>query len=193
MIAGMNADENSNPASRSAPKAQMPSPSGAAGSTPPNTAFRSGVKIVPPSIYAGVFAVGFLVQHFLPLAVLPKMAGDLLALVCVLPAAILVTWALVCFRLVRTSPLPIKPSTTLVTTGPYRFIRNPMYVSLGLLYAGLALWFQVVWALILLPATIAIIHYRVVALEEKYLEQTFGAEYLDYKAHVPCWLPRLGL
>ena len=172
MMAGMNADENS---------------------TAPNTAYRSGVKIVPPSIFTGVFAVGFLAQHFFPMPLFPKVVGHLLALVCVLPAAIQAVWALVCFRLVRTSPLPIKPSTKLVTTGPYRFVRNPMYVSVGLLYAGLALWFQIVWALILLPVTIAIVHFFIIPPEERYLEQKFGKEYLDYKARVPRWLPRLGL
>ena len=44
-------------------------------------------------------------------------------------------------------------------------------------------------ALILLPVAIAIVHYRVIPAEEKYLEQRFGKEYLDYKARVPRWLP----
>ena len=172
MMAGMNADENS---------------------TPPNTAYRSGVKIVPPSIYTVVFAAGFLLQHFFPMAVLPNAVGRCIALACLLPGTILCVWALVCFRLGRTSPLPIRPSTALVTTGPYRFIRNPMYVGLGFLYVGLALWFQIVWALVLLPVAIGIIRYRVIAPEEKYLEQKFGTEYLDYKARVPRWFTRLGL
>jgi protein-S-isoprenylcysteine O-methyltransferase Ste14 len=164
-----------------------------ADSMSPNTAYRSGVKIVPPSVFAGVFAIGLLLQHFFSLAWPPKTVGHVAALLCFLPAVVLAGWALICFRLVRTSPLPIRPSTTLVTTGPYRLIRNPMYVGFGFLYAGLSLRFQVFWALILLPIAIAIIHWRVIVPEEKYLEQTFGAEYLDYRARVPRWLPRLGL
>ena len=51
----------------------------------------------------------------------------------------------------HTSLVPIKPSTALVVSGPYRLSRNPMYLGLLCVYIGVALWFGVVWALILVP------------------------------------------
>ena len=77
---------------------------------------------------------------------------------------------------------------TLVVHGPYQFTRNPMYFGLVCLYLGLALWFGIFWALILLPAVIALVQHYVVAREEQYLERKFGEEYLRYKASVRRWI-----
>ena len=159
-----------------------------ADSTGPDTVYRSGVRIPPPLIYAAVFIAGLLLQKFLPVDVLPMAASHIIASLCTVASAILGVCGFAWFWRARTSPLPIKPTTALVTDGPYRFTRNPMYVSLALLYAGLALWFDVFWALVLLPAAIAIIRYYVIAGEERYLERRFGEEYLRYKTRVRCWL-----
>lgn len=71
-------------------------------------------------------------------------------------------------------PLPVHP--------------KPMYASLALLYAGLSLWYDVFWALVLLPAVIATVRFYVIAGEERYLERRFGEEYLSYKRRVRRWL-----
>ena len=63
------------------------------------------------------------------------------------------------------------------------FTRNPMYLGLGL-----ALWFGVFWALILLPGVMVLIHRYVIICEEQYLERKFGGEYLRYKAGVRRWI-----
>jgi protein-S-isoprenylcysteine O-methyltransferase Ste14 len=157
-------------------------------STDRDSVYRSGVRIPPPLIYAAVFACGLLLQKFLPVDVLPKTASHIIAFLCTGASAILGVCSFAWFWRARTSPLPIKPTTALVTDGPYRFTRNPMYVSLALLYAGLALWFDVFWALVLLPAAIAIIRFYVISGEERYLERRFGEEYLKYKRRVRRWL-----
>ncbi|HEU5396544.1 MAG TPA: isoprenylcysteine carboxylmethyltransferase family protein, partial [Verrucomicrobiae bacterium] len=151
---------------------------------------RSGVRMVPPLLYLLTFAAGLLLQRYAPAALSDpgsQWIGGLLLLV----SAGLGGWSL--FRVLRerTSPLPIQPSTTLVITGPYRFIRNPMYVSLILLYLGLALSLRMPWPILFLPIAQAVVRYHVVAGEEKYLERKFGAAYVDYKARVPRWLPRI--
>ena len=92
------------------------------------------------------------------------------------------------FRRARTSPIPIRPTTALVTNGPYRFSRNPMYLSLVLLYVGLALRLNDFWVLALAPVVIVLVHYLAIVREEQYLERKFGQEYLDYKARVRRWL-----
>ena len=154
-----------------------------------DTVYRSGVRVPPPLIYAAVFACGYLLQKFLPVDdALPVAASRFVASLCAGAAAILAAWSFGSFGRARTSALPIRPAAALVTDGPYRFTRNPMYVSLALLYAGLALGFNVFWALVLLPAAIAIMRFHVIAGEEHYLERRFGEEYLGYKARVRRWL-----
>jgi protein-S-isoprenylcysteine O-methyltransferase Ste14 len=70
---------------------------------------------------------------------------------------------------------PIRPTTALVTTGPYRWTRNPMYLSLGLFSAGLAVVLNLLWP-------------RVIVREEAYLDRVFGREYRRYRERVPRWL-----
>ena len=148
--------------------------------------------MIPPLIYAAVFGIGLLVQHFLPVArvALAGTAAQLAGMLFLSVSVILAAWSFACFWRASTSPLPIQPSRALVTTGPYRFIRNPMYAGLACLHAGLAIRLNVFWALFFLPVVLVLVRHLVLAGEERYLEQKFGDEYRRYKARVPRWLPR---
>ena len=148
----------------------------------------SGVRIPPPVIYAGIFALGYVLQRFFPIAEFPKTMSHVLAIICTGAAAFLGTWSLLWFWRAHTSPLPHRPSKTLVTTGPYHLTRNPMYVSLAFLYGGMTFWLQAAWALLLLPVVILMIRYFVIDREEHYLSLKFGQEYLRYKMRVRRWL-----
>ena len=75
----------------------------------------------------------------------------------------------------------------LVTTGPYAFSRNPMYVAWTALYAGIALVANAAWPLVLSPGVLAATH-RTVRREERSLEQAFGDEYGTYRRSVPRYL-----
>ena len=87
------------------------------------------------------------------------------------------------------TPVPArKPTTVIVRTGPYRFSRNPIYLAFSLLQLGIAIWGNSLWLLATLVGAVALIHYVVIPREEQYLERTFGAHYLDYKASVRRWL-----
>ena len=96
--------------------------------------------------------------------------------------------AMLFFRRAGTSMLPMNPTTALVTKGPYRFTRNPMYLGMAFLYIAFALAFGVIWALILLPLVIVAVDQLVIALEEAYLVSNFGQPYCDYMARVRRWL-----
>ncbi len=146
------------------------------------------MRIPPPLVYAGVFGVGLLLQRLFPLPILSDRISQWPALICAGAAAILGVWSLVRFGRARTSVLPFRPSTALVTSGPYRYTRNPMYVSLFLLYTGCAFWFNIVWPLVLSPVLIAIVRYSVIEKEERYLEQIFGQEYIHYEQRVRRWI-----
>jgi protein-S-isoprenylcysteine O-methyltransferase Ste14 len=81
-----------------------------------------------------------------------------------------------------------KPVPRLTTEGPFRYTRNPGYLSLTMLYAGIAVLRNALWAILLLPLVLIVIQREVIGREERYLERTFGEEYLAYKARVPRWV-----
>lgn len=89
------------------------------------------------------------------------------------------------FRWIGTNVPPWKPALNLATIGIYGWLRNPMYVGLGLFTAGLGIVFASDWTLVLLVPSAIILHRGVVLREERYLERKFGEEYRRYKARVP--------
>lgn len=92
------------------------------------------------------------------------------------------------FRRHDTAVEPWKPSTALVTEGLYRFSRNPIYVGFAVTYAGLAIAMDSVVALALLIPCLAVVDRLVIAREERYLADRFGAAYAAYRARVRRWL-----
>jgi protein-S-isoprenylcysteine O-methyltransferase Ste14 len=76
----------------------------------------------------------------------------------------------------------------MVTDGPYAFTRNPMYVSLTLIYVGLALLTRMLWPIIVLPVILALITVLVIRREERYLSDAFGEEYAAFKKRVRRWV-----
>jgi protein-S-isoprenylcysteine O-methyltransferase Ste14 len=105
----------------------------------------------------------------------------------ILPIA-LPFWAARTFRLHQTTVHPRGDVGAIATEGLYRFTRNPMYLSLILIYIGASLVFRLPWAWILLPAVFLGLHLGVIIPEEKYLQAKFGESYLNYKAQVRRWL-----
>jgi protein-S-isoprenylcysteine O-methyltransferase Ste14 len=147
-----------------------------------------GIAIPPPLLYVAGFLAGVGLEIAFPIdgpATWLRVAGGVVGVGAWLA---LDGAAMVWFRRAGTSMIPFNPTTALVTSGPYRFTRNPMYVGMALLYAGLALALGVVWALIALPAVILVVDRLVIAREEPYLERKFGSEYTGYKARVRRWV-----
>ena len=100
---------------------------------------------------------------------------------------IIAGWAQWLFRKVRTTTVPGQRSASLITSGPYRFTRNPMYVGLTLAYLGEAGMLRQVWPVVLLPLTIAYLNWIVIPVEEARLHDVFGEEYERYRARVRRW------
>ena len=92
------------------------------------------------------------------------------------------------FRRAGTDVKPWRSSTALVTDGPYRWTRNPMYLGMCLVYVGLAIAADSLAALLLLIPVLIIIQTQVIAREERYLEGKFGDEFRAYTARVRRWL-----
>jgi protein-S-isoprenylcysteine O-methyltransferase Ste14 len=81
-----------------------------------------------------------------------------------------------------------RPVPRLTTDSPFRYTRNPAYLGLAMIYAGIAVLRNALWAVLLLPLVLWVIQREVIGREERYLERTFGEEYLDYKTKVRRWV-----
>jgi protein-S-isoprenylcysteine O-methyltransferase Ste14 len=106
----------------------------------------------------------------------------------VVGGAALGIWALRTFHHRGTTHDPFGTPTSLVTTGPYRFSRNPMYVALTTVLVGVGLLVGTL-PLLLVPVAFALlIHLLYVPYEEAKLEALFGEPYRDLRRRVPRWL-----
>jgi protein-S-isoprenylcysteine O-methyltransferase Ste14 len=83
---------------------------------------------------------------------------------------------------------PYKPATAVVTGGPFRFTRNPLYLSMTLIYGGIAAVANALPAALLLPIVLRLMRRGVIEREERYLERKFGDEYIEYKVRTPRWI-----
>lgn len=90
------------------------------------------------------------------------------------------------------TPAPVAPTRHLVASGFYRYVRNPMYLGVVAAVMGQALVFADVDLLVYALAAWLTMHAFVVLYEEPKLRRTFGAEYTEFCAQVPRWLPRWG-
>ena len=148
----------------------------------------SGAITLPPVIFAAAFGLGLALNALAPLAVLPHDARLPAGLAFVAASAVIVAFAGWRFLRHRTTVHVHRPTTALITDGPFRYSRNPAYVALVLLYLGGALIVDSVWILAMVVPAIAVLHYGVIVREERYLERLFGDDYRVYKTRVRRWL-----
>jgi protein-S-isoprenylcysteine O-methyltransferase Ste14 len=148
----------------------------------------AGVWVPPPLIYVVLFGLGLLLHQIVPFTFLPIAPARVAAQIFLGSSVLLLMWCNVLFWRAHTSLVPIKPTTALVMGGPYRLTRNPMYLGLLGVYIGLACWFGLVWALILVPLVVLAVQCLAIAKEERYLEQNFGDAYRQYRSQVRRWI-----
>jgi protein-S-isoprenylcysteine O-methyltransferase Ste14 len=145
----------------------------------------------PPLLYLACLLLGLVLDRMLPLPL-------------ILPEAALIRWTLggglivvglaimaAGIRNFSRAATPVRsnqPVRALVTTGIHGWSRNPIYVGMFLLYAGIGMAALSPWVLVLALPLLVVLHYVVVAREEAYLERRFGDSYRDYKARVRRWL-----
>ena len=148
-----------------------------------------GVIAPPPLIAGATVLLGLIIDWLLPayilMIVLPFEARIVIGLVLIAGGAWLAIKAERAFRDVGTNVPPWKPSLNLASAGPYRHMRNPMYIGTALIVAGIGIALASDWTLVLLLPAGLLLHYGVVLREERYLEAKFGDDYRRYKAAVP--------
>jgi protein-S-isoprenylcysteine O-methyltransferase Ste14 len=132
--------------------------------------------------------MGLLLHLVFPLHILPTTLARGIGVVCVLVSLPLALATLRVLSRTHTPVDPMKPTTALVTEGPFRYSRNPIYVALTLLYVGVALLINALWILLLVVPAVLVFRYGVIAREEAYLTRKFGDAYRQYTAQVRRWL-----
>jgi len=147
-----------------------------------------GVIAPPPLIYAGALATGLLANRLYPIAFLPRGLSRVLGWPLIVGGPVVGSLGLREMKRADTNVDPREPTTAIVTGGPYRFTRNPLYLSMTLIYAGITALANALPAALLLPVVLHIMRRGVIEREERYLERKFGDEYLDYKARVRRWI-----
>ena len=148
----------------------------------------AGVVAPPPLIYAGPLLLGLLLRRQFPTPFLPRGVGRILGWPLLGSGVLLIGWF---FRTMRSADTPIdprEPVSRLVTVGPFRYTRNPAYLAMTMIYAGVTSLANALPAILLLPAVLLVMRRGVIEREERYLEGRFGEEYLRYKARVRRWI-----
>jgi len=156
----------------------------------------AGVRFPPPLLYLGALIAGFAGDWLLRNAGVRRLAGLGLARPVRFPAGfalaavglVLMIAGARLFLKAGTNIRPDRPASRLMTSGIYRFTRNPMYLGMTILYAGLALAFDSLIAFLLLPIVLTIMQTQVIAREERYLEARFGDDFRSYREWVRRWL-----
>jgi len=148
----------------------------------------AGVIAPPPLIFLGALGIGFGLDALIGTGSLPPTVRVPTGAASIIAGFGLLASFLSAFRRAETPVDPYTPSEAIVTDGPYRLTRNPAYLGMALMYAGIAIVANAPWALVPLPVAIAVIDRGVIAREERYLERTFGGLYVDYKRRVRRWI-----
>jgi protein-S-isoprenylcysteine O-methyltransferase Ste14 len=149
------------------------------------------VVVKPPILFLGAILLGCLLSWIVPLGpglgsanALALSVGGALAAVGLALFVVSVRE----FRRAGTSVVPGEASTVLLDRGPYRYTRNPIYISFIVFYFGMAIMLTSTWMLLLLIPVLIVLRRGVVEREEAYLQSKFGEAYRKYQARVPRWL-----
>ena len=149
---------------------------------------KAGIVAPPPLIYLGSLVFGLLLSRRFPATFLPSRITRTLGWSLLSGGVLLLGWFEWALRHAGTPASPYKPVSHLVTEGPFHYTRNPGYLSMTMIYTGIASLANALWAILLLPVTLLVIQRGVIEREERYLERKFGEEYLRYKAQVRRWI-----
>ncbi len=149
---------------------------------------KPGIRVPPPPIYLLALLLGLLLDRRAHVPFLPRGVARILGWPLVGGGMALAVWFARTMRSADTTMHINKPVSRVVQNGPFRYSRNPGYFSLTMLYAGIAVLRNALWAILLLPLVLYVMQRAVIEREERYLERTFGEEYLAYKARVRRWV-----
>lgn len=148
----------------------------------------AGVAFRPPLLLVASLGVGFLLRWLAPLPSLSSTAATVIGPAIVALSVGLFSWAAATMLRGHASIPTNRPTDAIVTRGPFRFSRNPIYLSMVLLHFGVGVWTNSLWFFVSATVSVVLLTWGVIVREERYLEGKFGNEYLSYKSRVRRWI-----
>ena len=150
--------------------------------TPPSPRF------YPPVLLLMAVVLMVVLHYVLPVARWLAWPWRALGALPIAVAVLVGFWGAVQFRRHDTTIIPFEQSTALIAKGPYRYSRNPLYISMTLILVGLWILLGSLSPVVVVPLFVWWISTRFIANEERHLEAQFGRTYLEYKTKVKRWL-----
>lgn len=148
----------------------------------------ANVLIFPPFLLGGAMVLGALLEWLYPIPLLPPMLARLLGVVLFALGGLLGYSAQRALRRAGTNIRPDQPTLALVTDGPYRWTRNPIYLAGLLVYLGVGFFVNGLAPFLLLPLLIILLRWGIILREERYLTAKFGEPYRNYTSRVSRWV-----
>lgn len=149
---------------------------------------KAGVIMFPPLLYLLVLLTGILLSYCFPYQLIKS---DIALPLGIVIAATGITTLLFAATLFRKKKNPVNPSGStklIISSGIYQYTRNPMYLSLTLIYTGISIITNSWFSFIFLFPLLIVVQKGIIEREEKYLTRKFGNDYLAYKEKVRRWI-----
>ena len=150
------------------------------------------VRIPPPVVGVLTIVIGFVLGRFVPIMddfLVPAPARYWVGgLICIAAILVFAVWPLRLFRHAEQDPTPWTTTPGLITSGPYRISRNPIYLMMLLVCIGFSIILDEAWVFVLTPVCAFVVYLVAIRQEEAYLEDKFGDDYLNYKKQVRRWI-----
>ena len=148
----------------------------------------AGVAFPPPVMLISLLIAGFGLRYFIPAVFLPDQIAMAVGPTAVALSLTFFSWAVVTMRRGGGSIPTGEPTDVILSHGPYRFSRNPIYVAMIALLMGTGIWANSLWFVGFAVLAVILLSWGVISREEAYLERKFGDQYSDYKSKVRQWL-----
>ncbi len=147
-----------------------------------------GMLTPPPVVYLVFLLIGIGLEYYWPSPFLPQVAQYPVGITVIILSFVVFGMVLREFSASSSSVDHRRPTTEVISSGPFRYSRNPIYVSMTMLCTGIAMVTNNLWILVMMIPAVLVIHYLVIIKEEAFLEEKFGDEYRRYCASVRRWL-----
>lgn len=148
----------------------------------------TGIKTFPPLVFFIALLAAFGLSWLVPVELMPDSAQRWIGVALAAGGfglALIAAWS---FYRHRTTIHVGHAASTLMTSGPYAFSRNPIYLAMIIVSLGIGVFFDVIWVLPMLVLAVWYLRRNVIDLEEIFLEAKFGDDYIAYKQRVRRWM-----
>lgn len=143
---------------------------------------------IPPIWLVAALGLVWAQAKLLPELTLPFQLSQFAGALLVTLGVALILWAVAAFRVYKTSVVPHRVPEVIITTGPFRRSRNPIYLGDVMVLVGATLWLGAWPSLLLIPLFMYILTRRFIAPEEARMKQSFGPDFTAFAQKTPRWL-----